>query len=47
MNREEKNNMIVTLEEMLKDDGRAELICQFCKNIYIVNDTELLSLIDY
>ncbi len=34
------------LEEMLKDDGKAELICQFCKNIYNINDEELLTLIE-
>jgi len=34
------------LKEMLKDDGKAELVCQFCKNIYLVNEEELISLID-
>tara|TARA_B100000965_G_scaffold357340_1_gene335974 strand:+ start:174 stop:1073 length:900 start_codon:yes stop_codon:yes gene_type:complete len=34
------------LKEMLNNDGKAELICQFCKNIYIVNEKELISLID-
>ncbi len=34
------------LQKMLKDDGKAELICQFCKNIYLVNEEELISLID-
>jgi len=34
------------LREMLKDDGKAELICQFCKNIYLINEKELISLID-
>ena len=34
------------LKEMLKDDGKAELICQFCKNIYLINEDELISLID-
>ena len=33
------------LRQMLKDDGKAELICQFCKNIYVVNEKELISLI--
>ncbi len=33
------------LKEMLKEDGKAELTCQFCKNIYLVNKTELISLI--
>ena len=34
------------LREMITNDGKAELICQFCKNIYIVNEEELISLID-
>ncbi len=34
------------LKEILKDDGKAEMVCQFCKNIYIVNEKELISLID-
>ncbi len=34
------------LKEMLKDEGKAELTCQFCKNIYLVNEEELISLID-
>ena len=34
------------LNKMLTDDGKAELICQFCKNIYLVNEEELISLID-
>ena len=33
------------LKEILKDDGKAELTCQFCKNIYLVNEKELISLI--
>ena len=33
------------LKEMLKDDGKAELTCQFCKTIYLVNEEELISLI--
>ena len=31
---------------ILKDDGKAELICQFCKNVYLVEEKELISLID-
>jgi len=34
------------LKEMLKNDGKAELICQFCKNIYLVKEKELATLID-
>ena len=34
------------LNEMLKDDGQAELICQFCKKIYLITKEELISLID-
>ena len=34
------------LKEMINDDGKAELICQFCKTTYHVNEEELISLID-
>ncbi len=34
------------LNEMLKDDGKAELICQFCKEVYLIKKKELMSLID-
>ena len=34
------------LNEILKDDGKAELICQFCKNVYLITQEELISLID-
>ena len=34
------------LKEILNEDGKAELVCQFCKNIYIVNKEELRTLID-
>ncbi len=34
------------LTEMIKDEGEAELICQFCKKIYLINEIELTSLID-
>ena len=34
------------LNQILKDDGKAELTCQFCKNIYLVNEEELISLLD-
>ena len=34
------------LADMLKDEGKAELKCQFCKNIYLINKEELMSLID-
>ena len=34
------------LEEMLHKDGKAELTCQFCKNVYLISGAELISLID-
>ena len=34
------------LNEMIKDDGKAELICQFCKKVYLITKEELISLID-
>ena len=34
------------LEDMVKEEGKAELICQFCKKVYLVNKEELISLID-
>ena len=34
------------IEKMLKEDGKAELTCQFCKNIYFINKAELISLMD-
>jgi len=34
------------LQEMIKEDGKAELTCQFCKNVYLINEDELISLID-
>ena len=34
------------LQEMINEDGKAELTCQFCKKIYVVNEEELRSLID-
>ncbi len=34
------------LEKILREDGKAELTCEFCKNIYRVNEAELSSLID-
>ena len=35
----------VELEQMVKEDGEAELICQFCKNKYIIKKEEIYSLI--
>tara|TARA_Y100001968_G_scaffold279094_1_gene274810 strand:+ start:1121 stop:2020 length:900 start_codon:yes stop_codon:yes gene_type:complete len=34
------------LEQMISEDGKAELTCQFCKNVYLVNKEELISLMD-
>ena len=34
------------LNEMIQDDGKAELICQFCKKVYLITKKELISLID-
>ncbi len=34
------------LKKILEEDGKAELTCQFCKNIYLVNKEELVSLIE-
>tara|TARA_Y100001968_G_scaffold14571_1_gene11770 strand:- start:1389 stop:2288 length:900 start_codon:yes stop_codon:yes gene_type:complete len=34
------------LKDILKKDGKAELICQFCKNKYTINKEELTCLID-
>ena len=34
------------LQEMINEDGKAELICQFCKKVYVVKEEELRSLID-
>ena len=34
------------LKEMINSEGKAELTCQFCKNIYLINEKELISLID-
>ena len=34
------------IKEMIKEDGQAELTCQFCKNIYHIEQEELFSLID-
>ena len=34
------------LKDMLKKDKRAELICEFCKSIYLINEDELTVLIN-
>ena len=33
------------LEDILKKDGKAELVCEFCKNKYLVNYEEIKSMI--
>ena len=37
-----KNDLLQIIEE----DGKAELTCQFCKNVYLFNEEELKSIID-
>ena len=34
------------LEDILKKDGKAELICEFCKNKYLINSREIKSMIE-
>ena len=34
------------LEDILKKDGEAELVCEFCKNKYFINYEEIKSLIE-
>jgi len=34
------------INEMIHVDGKAELTCQFCRNIYLIKEEELISLID-
>ena len=34
------------LEKILEEDGKAELICHFCKNMYLINRSELNDLIN-
>jgi len=34
------------LEDMLIKDGKAELVCEFCKNKYLVNFEEIKSMIE-
>ena len=33
------------LEDILKKDGKAELICEFCKNKYLINFEEIKEII--
>ena len=33
------------LEDILKKDGKAELVCEFCKNKYFINYEEIKSMI--
>ena len=34
------------LEDILKKDGKAELVCEFCKNKYLINYEEIESMIE-
>ena len=34
------------LEDMLKNDGKAELVCEFCKNKYLISYEEIKSMIE-
>ena len=34
------------LEDILKKDGKAELVCEFCKNKYPINYEEIKSIIE-
>ena len=35
----------IELEDILKRDGKAELVCEFCKNKYLINSEEIYSMI--
>ena len=34
------------LEDILNKEGKAELVCEFCKNKYFINYEEIKSLIE-
>jgi len=34
------------LEDILKKYGKAELVCEFCKNKYLINYEEIKSIIE-
>ena len=34
------------LEDILKKDGKAELVCEFCKNKYLISYEEIKSMIE-
>jgi len=34
------------LEDILRKDGKAELVCEFCKNKYLINYEEIKSIIE-
>ena len=34
------------LEDILKKEGKAELVCEFCKNKYLINYEEIISIIE-
>ena len=33
------------LKDILKTDGKAELVCEFCKNKYLINSAEIEEMI--
>ena len=34
------------LEDILRKDGKAELVCEFCKNKFFINYQEIKSMIE-
>ena len=34
------------LEDILKKDGKAELVCEFCKNKYLINYDQIRLMIE-
>ena len=37
---------ISELKDILMKDGKAELVCEFCKNKYLINYEEIKSMIE-